>query len=111
MEVKSYTQLPSLQKVFLASVDSFSEKLEGDFLAPGESYFYLWKKGNYRWYGDSWEANVFPGNQILYRGSNFTLIEWEDGKKQYISPKGDSVIFFNLESKSYKDAEGKSVTP
>lgn len=111
LEVKSYTQLPSLQKTFLASVDSFSEKLEGDFLGPNGSYFYLWKKGNYRWYGESWEANVFPGNQILYRGSNFTLIEWEDGKKQYISPKGDSVIFFNLESKSYKDAEGKPVTP
>ncbi|XDD53184.1 peptidase MA family protein [Leptospira sp. WS4.C2] len=111
LEIKSYTQLPSLQKIFLAPVESFSGKLEGDFLGPGGSYLYLWKKGNYRWYGDSWEANVFPGDQILFRGSNFTLIEWEDGKKQYISPKGDSVIFFNLESKTYKDAEGKSVTP
>lgn len=111
LEIKSYTQLPSLQKIFLASVDSFSGKMEGEFLGLGSSYFYLWKKGNYRWAGDSWEANVFPGNQILYRGSNFTLIEWEDGKKQYISPKGDSVMFFSLESKSYKDADGKQVTP
>ncbi|TGL87293.1 peptidase MA family protein [Leptospira congkakensis] len=111
LEIKSYTELPSLQKIFPANVESYSGKLEGDFLGPNSSYFYLWKKGNYRWYGDSWEANVFPGNQILFRGSGFTLIEWEDGKKQYISPKGDSVIFFSLESKSYLNADGKPVTP
>ena len=111
LDIKAYTDLPSLQKIFPASVEAYSGKLEGDFLGPGSSYFYLWKKGNYRWYGDSFEANVFPGNQILFRGSNFTLIEWEDGKKQYISPKGDSVIFFNLESKSYLDTNGKPVTP
>lgn len=111
MDIKSYTDLPSLQKIFPANVETYSGKLEGDFLGPNSSYFYLWKKGNYRWYGDSFEANVFPGNQILFRGSNFTLIEWEDGKKQYISPKGDSVIYFNLESKSYLDINGKQVTP
>ncbi|TGK88432.1 peptidase MA family protein [Leptospira bourretii] len=111
LDIKTYTELPDLQKIFPAHVESFSGKLEGDFLGPNSSYFYLWKKGNYRWYGDSWEANVFPGNQILYRGSNFTLIEWEGGKKQYISPKGDSVIFFNLESKSYLDASGNQITP
>ncbi|TGL75549.1 peptidase MA family protein [Leptospira jelokensis] len=102
-EVKSYDEIPNLSQIFTANVEDFSGKREGDFLGPGRSYFYLWKKGNYRWYGEGWEANVFPGNQIVYRGSNFTIVEWENGKKQYVAPNGDSVIFQNRETVQYSD--------
>lgn len=102
-EIKTYDELPSLYKIFIAIVDDYSGKREGDFLGPRGSYFFLWKKGNYRWYGDGWEANVFPGNQIVFRGSNYTLVEWENGKKQYVAPNGDSVIFQNRESVQYSD--------
>ncbi|TGK52360.1 peptidase MA family protein [Leptospira bouyouniensis] len=102
-EIKTYDELPSLYKIFIANVDDYSGKREGDFLGPRGSYFFLWKKGNYRWYGDGWEANVFPGNQIVFRGSNYTLVEWENGKKQYVAPNGDSVIFQNRESVQYSD--------
>ncbi|MGV3665004.1 MAG: peptidase MA family protein [Leptospira bouyouniensis] len=102
-EIKTYDELPSLYKIFIANVDDYSGKREGDFLGPRGSYFFLWKKGNYRWYGDGWEANVFPGNQIVFRGSNYTLVEWENGKKQYVASNGDSVIFQNRESVQYSD--------
>lgn len=102
-EIKTYDELPSLYKIFIANVDDYSGKREGDFLGPRGSYFYLWKKGYYRWYGEGWEANVFPGNQIVFRGSNFTIVEWENGKKQYVAPNGDSVIFQNKETMQYSD--------
>ncbi|TGM44047.1 peptidase MA family protein [Leptospira biflexa] len=102
-EIKSYDEIPNLSRIFTANVEDFSGKREGDFLGPGKSYFFLWKKGNYRWYGEGWEANVFPGNQIVFRGSNFTIVEWEDGKKQYVSPNGSSVIFQNKETVQYSD--------
>lgn len=102
-EIKSYDEIPSLMSVFLANVEDFSGKREGEFLGPKGSYFFLWKKGNYRWYGDGWEANVFPGNQIVFRGSNYTIVEWENGKKQYVAPNGTSVVFSNRESVQYGD--------
>ncbi|XDD45427.1 hypothetical protein AB3N60_11995 [Leptospira sp. WS39.C2] len=102
-EIKSYDEIPSLTRVFLANVEDFSGKREGEFLGPKGSYFFLWKKGNYRWYGDGWEANVFPGNQIVFRGSNYTIVEWENGKKQYVAPNGTSVVFSNRESVLYSD--------
>ncbi|MCW7475353.1 peptidase MA family protein [Leptospira levettii] len=102
-EIKSYDELPSLYKIFVANVNDYTGKREGDFLGPKGTYFFLWKKGNYRWFGDGWEANVFPGNQIVFRGSNFTLVEWENGKKQYVAPNGDSVVFPNRESVQYSE--------
>ncbi|GBF41635.1 hypothetical protein LPTSP2_09150 [Leptospira ellinghausenii] len=102
-DIKSYEELPHLYKIFVANVEDFSGKREGDFLGPKGTYFFLWKKGNYRWYGDGWEANVFPGNQIVFRGSNYTIVEWENGKKQYVAPNGTSVLFSNRESVQYSD--------
>ncbi|MBL0953285.1 MAG: peptidase MA family protein [Leptospira sp.] len=102
-EIKSYDELPNLYKIFTANVEDYTGKREGDFLGPKGTYFFLWKKGNYRWFGDGWEANVFPGNQIVFRGSNYTIVEWENGKKQYVAPSGDSVVFPNRETVLYPD--------
>lgn len=105
-EVTSYGDLPNLYETFPAYVESFSQRREGDFLGAHDTFFYLWKAGNYRWYLEDWEANVFPGNQIIYRKDGSTVIEWEDGKRKFVAKDGTSVMFWSPINKGYFDAKG-----
>ncbi len=93
-------------KLSLRMLNPLAKEEKGDFLGAHDTFFYLWKAGNYRWYLEDWEANVFPGNQIIYRKDGSTVIEWEDGKRKFVAKDGTSVMFWSPINKGYFDAKG-----
>ncbi|MDF3822011.1 peptidase MA family protein [Leptospira sp. 96542] len=110
LKIKSIDEIPNVYEIFLADVARFSGKREGDFLGPNETYFYLWMNGKYKWYSEEFEVNVFPGNQIIYRGGGMTIIHWEDGKRKFVASDGTSVMFWKPNQITYYDIEGKQIS-
>ncbi|TGN11675.1 peptidase MA family protein [Leptospira ilyithenensis] len=108
-DIQNYEEIPSVRETFLASVEPFFKKIEGDFDGPGESTFFLWKSGIYKWQGKTWEATYFPGNQTVFKKDGWSVIEWEDGKRRVVSSDGTSVMFWKKDQKGYFDSAGKQI--
>ncbi len=106
----SYDEVPDFYNAFLANVGEFSGKTEGDFATETDLSFYLWKKGNYRWYNDEMEADFFEGDQVFLRfkkGGSFTV--WKDGKKRITYPSGASLFYWDSNQKAFFDKNGKEI--
>ncbi|TGN17671.1 peptidase MA family protein [Leptospira idonii] len=108
-DIRNYDDVPNLQKIFQANVEDYSKLREGEFDAPGNAIFFLFKNGLYKWFTSTWEVGVFPGDQIVLQKDGWQFIEWEDGTKKAMSPDGTSVMFWSREQKGYFDKSGKKI--
>lgn len=106
--IQNYDQIPSIRKIFQADVGPYLNKVSGYFDGPGESVFYLFDTGTYRWTGPNWKAVYFPSSrQYQFISKGWVITEWANGKKRLRSPDKSSVLFLNKNQKTYFDVTGK----
>lgn len=105
-----YEKIPDFYNSLLAKVEDFKGKVEGEFATQTTLGFYLWKKGNYRWYNEDFEADFFPGDQVFIRfNKGGAITVWADGRKRLAYPNGTSVFYWNSMDKGFFDKNGKQI--
>ncbi|WP_411822031.1 hypothetical protein [Leptospira sp. 'Mane'] len=108
-EIQNYEEIPSVIQIFRARVEPYLKKVWGVFDGPGESTFFLWESGIYKWTGPNWEATYYPGNQAVFKKDGWSVIEWENGMRRLEAPDKSYVIFWKKDQKGYFDKDGKEV--
>ncbi|MDZ4727906.1 MAG: hypothetical protein SH817_17240 [Leptospira sp.] len=108
-DYQSIEDVPDLNAIFEADVSKYSGLVEGDFNGQSGQGFYLWKKGNYKWYGDAYEVFINPGSSIMFRNKGWEFVQWANGQKKVTAPDGSNAMFWNKDQKGYFDKNGKPI--
>ncbi|HMV80376.1 MAG TPA: hypothetical protein PLJ29_02130 [Leptospiraceae bacterium] len=110
--VENYDQIPSIGKIFQSDVKPYLNKVSGYFDGPGDSVFFLFDTGTYRWTGPGWKAVFFPNSrQFQFISKGWVITEWANGKKRLRSPDKASVLFLNRKEKKYSEKPGAKSAP
>ncbi|HMZ58430.1 MAG TPA: hypothetical protein PL048_06625, partial [Leptospiraceae bacterium] len=90
----------------------YLNKVSGYFDGPGDSVFFLFDTGTYRWTGPGWKAVFFPNSrQFQFISKGWVITEWANGKKRLRSPDKASVLFLNRKEKKYSEKPGAKSAP